>query len=290
MGMSLSSLQLDAFLEVARHGSFSRAAETLNITQSALSQRILNLESELELTLFIRESNGIRLTDEGSDVLRYCQSRESLETELLSGLHSRNTKALAGRYAVGAFSTIMRPAVMKSLSPLARANANARFDFYTREVRELPKLLDTAQVDLIVTSTAIDRPDLESTVLGFEENVLVRPSKGNWPEDVYLDHDPEDMTTMDFFKLQKEKPKKFRRAYLDEVYAIIDGVSEGYGQAVIPTYFADNKGLEVVRGMKSLKLPVFAIRHKQAFYTRLQTAAFDSVCEGVRRFLKNQSE
>ena len=38
--MSLSSSQLDAFAEVARGGSFSKAAQFLHITQSALSQRI----------------------------------------------------------------------------------------------------------------------------------------------------------------------------------------------------------------------------------------------------------
>ncbi|MCO4756243.1 MAG: LysR family transcriptional regulator, partial [Bacteriovoracaceae bacterium] len=45
--MSLSSLYLDAFYAVVQNGSFTNASKALAITQSALSQRVLNLENEL---------------------------------------------------------------------------------------------------------------------------------------------------------------------------------------------------------------------------------------------------
>lgn len=287
MDMSLSSIQLDAFLEVARHGNFSRAAEALHITQSALSQRILNLEEELGLTLFIREPGGARLTDGGAEVLRYCQSRESLESELLAGLQTKNSKDLAGRYAVGAFSTVMRSAVLKSLSGLARNHPLIRFDLFTRELKELPAILDRAQADAILVTAAIERPDTESHLLGYEENVLIRPTRATWVEDVFLDHDADDTTTHDFLRLQKSAPKKIRRSYMDEIYSIIDAVAEGYGQAVVPKHLANARGVEVVKGMKPLKVPVYAVRFKQAFYTRLQTAGFEALCEGVKAVLKD---
>lgn len=50
--------------------------KALNITQSALPQRILNLESDLGSTLFIRESSGILLTELGQRMLRYCQMKD----------------------------------------------------------------------------------------------------------------------------------------------------------------------------------------------------------------------
>lgn len=81
--MSLPSLYLDAFLAVAQTQGFSSAASILNITQSALSQRIKNLEEHLGLTLFIRTPNGANLTEQGERLLRYCQTRDSLESELV---------------------------------------------------------------------------------------------------------------------------------------------------------------------------------------------------------------
>ena len=58
---SLTGLQ--AFEAVARHGSFTRAAEELNVTQTAVSHRIARLEAELGLRLFLRRKGGLVLTE-----------------------------------------------------------------------------------------------------------------------------------------------------------------------------------------------------------------------------------
>ncbi|MFM8314231.1 MAG: LysR family transcriptional regulator, partial [Deltaproteobacteria bacterium] len=71
--MSISSSQLDAFFACSQTGNFTKAAKLLHLTQSALSQRILNLEGELQTTLFIRERNGIRLTSAGRELVQYCR-------------------------------------------------------------------------------------------------------------------------------------------------------------------------------------------------------------------------
>ena len=71
--MELSQDQLKAFYEVARQGSFTKAALSLALTQSALSHRIKNLESHLETSLFVRASTGIRLTETGKKLLQYVQ-------------------------------------------------------------------------------------------------------------------------------------------------------------------------------------------------------------------------
>jgi DNA-binding transcriptional LysR family regulator len=61
------------FTAVAEAGNVHRAAERLNIVQSALSRRILELESELALTLFERSAKGVALTESGKALLRHAQ-------------------------------------------------------------------------------------------------------------------------------------------------------------------------------------------------------------------------
>ena len=56
---------LRVFECAARHGSFTKAAEELFVSQSAVSRQIATLEEYLEVKLFIREQGGIRLTREG---------------------------------------------------------------------------------------------------------------------------------------------------------------------------------------------------------------------------------
>src|SRR4051812_2314768 len=100
MTMALSSLHLEAFVALAKSKSFSEAARRLHVTQSALSQRILNLEADLEVTLFIRESTGARLSETGAKLLKYCQAKNSLEDEFLAELKTTNSKELSGIFRI----------------------------------------------------------------------------------------------------------------------------------------------------------------------------------------------
>ena len=66
----VASLQaLQALVEVADTGSFTQAAQTLCLTQSAVSRKIQQLESHFGLPMFVRNSRHVRLTPEGEQVL-----------------------------------------------------------------------------------------------------------------------------------------------------------------------------------------------------------------------------
>jgi DNA-binding transcriptional LysR family regulator len=66
--------QLEYFAAVARHRHFTRAAESLYVTQPALSQQIRRLEAELGLALLRRTSRGVELTAAGSDLLVHAEA------------------------------------------------------------------------------------------------------------------------------------------------------------------------------------------------------------------------
>jgi DNA-binding transcriptional LysR family regulator len=61
--------RLEYFVAVARHGQFTRAADELWITQSALSQQVRRLEAELGVELLRRTSRGVELTPPGEELL-----------------------------------------------------------------------------------------------------------------------------------------------------------------------------------------------------------------------------
>ena len=54
--------QLEAFVEVAEGGSFSKAAKTLFLTQPTISAHISALEKELEVRLFVRNTKEVKMT------------------------------------------------------------------------------------------------------------------------------------------------------------------------------------------------------------------------------------
>jgi DNA-binding transcriptional LysR family regulator len=78
--------QLEVFLAVAREGRFSRAAEKLYRTQSAVSQTIRKLEEELEEPLFDRSSREGVLTDAGQVLREYAEKLLNLRNDAQEAL------------------------------------------------------------------------------------------------------------------------------------------------------------------------------------------------------------
>ncbi len=281
--MGLSSLQLDAFFAAARALNFSAAATDLHITQSALSQRIKALEGDLSLTLFTRLPRGVQLTEAGARLLRYCQARSTMEEELVEHLTSKDS-GLGGILRIAGYSSIVRSVLIPALAPLLRDHPNVQAHVQSGEIRELPELLLTGNVDLIVTDTPIHRSDIETIELGDEEYVLCQSAKGG-ADQRYLDHDPSDTTTHRFFAAQSRTVPEYQRAFLDETYAIIDGVAAGLGKAVLSRHLiARDKRIEVIGRFKSMRTKVVLQHHKQPHYTglhRAAVAALTAKCPGL---------
>ena len=74
------------FLEIAREGSITRAAEKLHITQPALSRQIALLEDNLGKKLYIRTNYGIRLTEEGLLLRKRAEEMTELEEKIIEEL------------------------------------------------------------------------------------------------------------------------------------------------------------------------------------------------------------
>lgn len=83
--MRLESNELRAFCSVIEEGGFARAAETLHLTQSAVSQSIANLENKLGLPLIVR-GKQLKLTDAGRRLLDHAVNVLKDERQVLSDI------------------------------------------------------------------------------------------------------------------------------------------------------------------------------------------------------------
>jgi DNA-binding transcriptional LysR family regulator len=103
--MKIDTLGVQAFVAIADHGSFSRAAQALHITQTGLTRRLQNLEAFLGVKLVERTTRSVALTSIGHDFLP--QGRR-----LLAGLASALTeiretgKALRGDVTIACVPTV----------------------------------------------------------------------------------------------------------------------------------------------------------------------------------------
>lgn len=74
------------FIVVANEGSFSRAAEMLYMSAVAVRKQMNVLEKELDLQLFKRTSQGVKLTDAGEILLEGIQTVKGASDKCLNGL------------------------------------------------------------------------------------------------------------------------------------------------------------------------------------------------------------
>ena len=83
--MEMNLFKYMAFVKTVEYGSFTKAAEILNYSQSGVSRMIADLEREWNLTLLERSRTGIRLTSDGTRLLPYarslCESYQKLQMQ-----------------------------------------------------------------------------------------------------------------------------------------------------------------------------------------------------------------
>jgi DNA-binding transcriptional LysR family regulator len=277
--MNLSNNSLKAFHQLAQDLNFTKAAASLAITQSAFSQRILNLERELETTLVIREKGNIQLTDAGERLLRYCDQFSKLEEQFVHEIKDDDAADLVGTVRIASFSSIHRSCLIPSLGNLLRDNPRLEFFSHSAELDELTPLLRNSKVDFIIHNKLSTHNSIENLFLGYEDNVLVKSKKHDLSH-IYLDHDPLDVTTSSYFKLKPELAKNIKKRYLDDVYGLIDGVKLGLGRAILPLHLIkDEKDLTVLYPRTKLRVPLYLQYYKNSYLTKIEKEVISAVMD-----------
>ena len=267
---SLSSTHLDAFIAVARLGNFTKAAESLHVTQSALSQRILNLEEELGTTLFIRDRAGLKLTEAALQLVQYCQIKSHLEEEFLHSIQNAHQKTLKGLIRIGGFSSVTASILVPLLTEFSKKHPGVRFQVLTREFDDLFQLLKSGQIDYMILDDRLDRDELERVPLGKEQNFLTKKAKAPLEREIYLDHDEKDEVTLKYLKQFKMKSKEMERFYLDDIYGLLEGVKNGLGMAVLPKHLIKHeRAIEILHEDQCLEIPVYLYFFTHPYYSKL---------------------
>lgn len=114
------------FESAARHLSFTAAAAEIGLTQSAVSQQIKALETQLRVALFVRQPRGLRLTDEGRKLLPQVES--ALET-LVSATAGFETTPQDGLLTVWASVSVMEWVIAPNLRHFHQAYPGLKIRF-----------------------------------------------------------------------------------------------------------------------------------------------------------------
>jgi DNA-binding transcriptional LysR family regulator len=163
--------QLSSFLEIARTGNLSRAAEALFVTQPALSARLQTLERELGVALFTRTRRGMRLTETGRAFLPYAERALDAVAEGRR-LTAEMERGGAGELALGAAPAVSTYVLPPLLKQFAEGHPRVRLSVRTGHSEEVLELVLRGQVQLGLVRE-LRHPEIESVSVYEDELVLV---------------------------------------------------------------------------------------------------------------------
>jgi len=175
-GMELS--QLRTFRVVAETLNFTRAAERLNLTQSAVSHQIRALEDELGEPLFIRSKRGVRLSEAGrlvhDDAARLLDLAEAMKERV-----ARRTQALAGRVRAAAATQAFVHLFAPLFEAFMRAHPGVELTFRTTvSTDQTVADILSGSADVGFASLAVYSPALRVSQL-FEDELMVVVAPGH---------------------------------------------------------------------------------------------------------------
>ncbi|HDZ9832379.1 TPA: HTH-type transcriptional regulator HdfR [Yersinia enterocolitica] len=154
---------LKTFLEVSRTRHFGRAAESLYLTQSAVSFRIRQLENQLGANLFTRHRNNIRLTPAGERLLPYAETLMSTwQLAKKEVAHSLQHTELS----IGATASLWEAYLTPWLQQLYKQREALRLEARIALRQSLVKQLHERQLDLLITTEPPKMDELASLLLG----------------------------------------------------------------------------------------------------------------------------
>lgn len=162
---------LESFLEVARRGNVSRAAEALFLTQPAITARLKSLEQGLGVELFVRSHRGMKLSDAGRAFLPYAERAIATIDEgraVMTNLRDGTTGSLVIA-AAPAVSTYVLPAILRvfrTTHPQVRLGVRTG---HTEEVLEMV-LRGEAHIGI---GRPVRHPDVDLISLFEDEMLLV---------------------------------------------------------------------------------------------------------------------
>lgn len=143
------------FKEVAEAGNITAAAQTLFISQSAVSQSIKQLEAELQTRLFARNSRGVTLTADGRMLYEYVRSAMGLlETGEEKLSQSRDLQM--GHLTIGASDTVTSQFLLPYLDRFHRQYPAIHIQIISGRSHKVLGLLQSGKVDIAFASTPAD--------------------------------------------------------------------------------------------------------------------------------------
>ena len=241
--------RIECFLTAAEIGNMTKAAERMNITQPAMSFQIRELEKEVQLSLFVRERNGIYLTEAGKVM-------KAGFTRILESYHRvlEDARACAvGRshLTIGYHGPLGWAGILQFIGDFSEKHPEIEVAVFQQEFRELADYVEQGILDaaIVESSELINRRQLDSLTLFSDtacfaiapfhplaalSSVTADMLAG---ETILMNNHPSDSMSSLISRLVRSGIRRDSFRFFDRTEITLATAAAGQGLAVIPASF-----------------------------------------------------
>lgn len=252
----IESSQLQVLIALSHNENISKAAEELNVTQSAVSQALKNLEQKVGFPVVSRQGKSVTLTENGMRLAKVAKQYIKRIDETIEQIHLENSE-IKGKLHVGSLyglgKTWLSSRMLSFLSAYPQLEVRLSMDFPETIIKkfEQDEIDCMIMPDYLVPAFA-DKKDLHS-----EYTTLVFPSSSKFPITAKTDlkeilsypiifYDNNDPT---FYRWCREKfgvvPRNIKpRLVVNSFGQMLQAVREELGIAVVPTHVLERSAFK----------------------------------------------
>ncbi|MEH7509871.1 LysR family transcriptional regulator [Priestia megaterium] len=240
----MESQDLRIFKCVAEAKSLSKAAGVLGYVQPHISQRIKNLEEELDTKLLIRTNRGVTLTNEGEALFNYAQRILRLMEEAKAEVNPNKFKR---SLIIGAPQTVSATKVPSLFSSFLKEHQSIEVKIKTDRKQVLQEMLSYGEIDGLFLSGAYNEAQFETVYHYAEKMVLISPRyearEGKDQPTLLINSDGNCIYRNRLLEFSKKHHiHKANIMEFDSLEAILQGVRDGLGMSVVPASVVNSRG------------------------------------------------
>lgn len=168
--------QIEAFVNVAKYKSFSKAADAIFLSQPTISAHISSLEQELCMTLFDRTGKEIKLTPAGSVFIDYAIDMVNMRNNAVLSLSDFNSK-VSGKISIASSSTPCRFLLPEFIKSFYNIFDNVNFDIKEDNTKKVVDMILSSEADIGIVGEVISDSRLSYTKIADDDLVLISNDK-----------------------------------------------------------------------------------------------------------------
>jgi DNA-binding transcriptional LysR family regulator len=186
--MDMEMIEIEAFVTIAESGTFTRAAESLHLSQPAISRRIELLERELGAPLFERMPKGVRLTEAGSAFLPHAQTILAAVRDGAAAVRE-TIEGDSGTLTLALIGTLASTSLTVQLQRFRLEHPRTRLILHTARSHEVSEMVLRGDATLGLRYFADPNPTIASHLVSEEPLVIARSPQSRLVDDGPLEPD-----------------------------------------------------------------------------------------------------